>query len=316
MEIFDKSIKKKLYDRLMYIISTQNWEPMGNHYWIKQCLELILNVVQKERRVICSSLHSRLPSCKAILIQSGNKSAKSVLQTSKEKNDQSYQFSNVKIKSEPLDDVEMASATESKDNSDVFLSSHFALCKNGKEILEKLKKEKGNQKQEQQRLDYDHLVSQLIEEQSKFLGSLKNINIGPFMHAVSQLAHRSTLLAHKIWVDMFPHVWDLLEEKQHMVLSGELGPFLCSGSHLSQTEGYRSAINTLVEGMSHCNPPIPIRPVSLKYLGKTHNLWHQAALMLENMAVACDDMTAVNPSLPTQQPWLDFGMFLVFSYDR
>lgn len=41
-EIFDQSIRRRLHDRLMYIVSSQNWEPMGQHYWIKQCIELIL----------------------------------------------------------------------------------------------------------------------------------------------------------------------------------------------------------------------------------------------------------------------------------
>jgi transformation/transcription domain-associated protein len=40
-EIFDSSMRRRLHDRLMYIFSSQNWEPMGQHYWIKQCIQLI-----------------------------------------------------------------------------------------------------------------------------------------------------------------------------------------------------------------------------------------------------------------------------------
>ena len=69
MDIFDKSMKKRIYDRLVYIISTQNWEHMGSHYWIKQCLELLLNVVQPDRTMTCSSMYSRLPSCSSVLRQ-------------------------------------------------------------------------------------------------------------------------------------------------------------------------------------------------------------------------------------------------------
>lgn len=39
---FDQSIRRRLYDRLMYIICSQSWDAMGTHYWIKQCVELIL----------------------------------------------------------------------------------------------------------------------------------------------------------------------------------------------------------------------------------------------------------------------------------
>lgn|SRR6218665_1047177 len=40
VELFDNSVKKRLYDRLHYIISIQNWEMMGTHCWIKQCIEV------------------------------------------------------------------------------------------------------------------------------------------------------------------------------------------------------------------------------------------------------------------------------------
>lgn len=41
-EIFDGSMRRRLFDRLMYITSSQNWESMGQHFWLKQCIELIV----------------------------------------------------------------------------------------------------------------------------------------------------------------------------------------------------------------------------------------------------------------------------------
>jgi len=40
MEVFDASIRRRLYDRLLYIVSSQNWESMVGHFWIKQCIEV------------------------------------------------------------------------------------------------------------------------------------------------------------------------------------------------------------------------------------------------------------------------------------
>ena len=40
MEIFDSSIKKTLFDRLAYVLCTQNWESMIGHFWIKQVIEV------------------------------------------------------------------------------------------------------------------------------------------------------------------------------------------------------------------------------------------------------------------------------------
>ena len=211
----------------------------------------------------------------------------------------------IKIKIEPDDESEDCNDNGMKD-VDTVIPKYLCLANNSKEIIRKIEliDVKETIKGEDEDIDY---ITDLVNKHGEFLEQIQNVNVGPFVHAVSQLAHRSTILAHKIWVDLFPHLWDLLDEKHRMMLSGELGPFLSSGSHLTQAEGYRSAVNTLVEGMSRCEPPLPIRPVTLKYLGKTHNLWHQAALLLENMAVSCDDMVSVNPHLPLQQPWLDFG---------
>ena len=39
------SIRRRLHDRLMYILCSQNWEAMGAHYWIKQCIELLFSTV-------------------------------------------------------------------------------------------------------------------------------------------------------------------------------------------------------------------------------------------------------------------------------
>lgn len=39
-QVFNNSIRRRLFDRLLYIIDSQNWEAMGTHYWLKQCMEV------------------------------------------------------------------------------------------------------------------------------------------------------------------------------------------------------------------------------------------------------------------------------------
>lgn len=43
VEVFDSSVKKRVYDRLLYMTCSQNWEAMGGHFWIKQCIEVWLS---------------------------------------------------------------------------------------------------------------------------------------------------------------------------------------------------------------------------------------------------------------------------------
>jgi len=69
-------------------------------------------------------------------------------------------------------------------------------------------------------------------------------------------------------------------------LSGVIGPFICSGSHVVQKDCHPSALSTFVDAVFVCGPPsIPLKPCVVKYVGKSHNLWHRALLVLEQAAV-------------------------------
>lgn len=39
-QLFEKSIPRRIFDRLLYITCSQNWEAMGSHFWIKQAAEV------------------------------------------------------------------------------------------------------------------------------------------------------------------------------------------------------------------------------------------------------------------------------------
>lgn len=56
-DFFDKSVDKNPYDRLLYILSTKSWDS-SNHYWIKQCIELlVLTAKSKQPITNCSNVH-------------------------------------------------------------------------------------------------------------------------------------------------------------------------------------------------------------------------------------------------------------------
>jgi len=64
-----------------------------------------------------------------------------------------------------------------------------------------------------------------------------------------------------------------------------IGPFICSGSHVIQKDCHPSALSTFVDAVFQCGPPmIPLKPCIVKYVGKSHNLWHRALLVLEQSA--------------------------------
>ena len=47
-------------------------------------------------------------------------------------------------------------------------------------------------------------------------------------------------------------------------LSGEVSPFMCSGSHVTQMDSHPSAIGAFLEGVLHCRPQPPIRSCVIK----------------------------------------------------
>jgi transformation/transcription domain-associated protein len=81
------------------------------------------------------------------------------------------------------------------------------------------------------------------------------------------------------------------QEKYRIILFQQIiQPFCVSGTHLQQRDLYPySSLNTLLEAFyvmfktnANTSEFVPIiRPVILKYIGKTHNTWHGSVLLLE-----------------------------------
>ncbi|XP_034070184.1 transformation/transcription domain-associated protein isoform X2 [Gymnodraco acuticeps] len=255
-EVFDSSMKRRVYERLLYICCSQNWEAMGSHFWIKQCIELLLAVCERNTIIGTSCQGSMLPSITNVinLADSHDRAAFAMATHVKQ---EPRERENSETKEEDVEiDIELAPGDQT------------AIPKS----KEQAEKDAGNQ------------LHMLTNRHDKFLDSLREVKTGALLNALVQLCHISTPLAEKTWVQLFPRLWKILSDRQQHALSGEMSPFLCSGSHQAQRDCQPSALNCFVEAMSQCVPPIPIRPCVLKYLGKTHNLWLRSTLMLEQQA--------------------------------
>ncbi|XP_052467142.1 transformation/transcription domain-associated protein isoform X2 [Carassius gibelio] len=255
-EVFDGSMKRRVYERLLYICCSQNWEAMGNHFWIKQCIELLLAVCERNTTIGTSCQGSMLPSITNVinLADSHDRAAFAMA---------------THIKQEPRE-------RENSETKEEDVEIDIELAPGDQTSLPKTK--------EQAERDAGNQLHMLTNRHDKFLDSLREVKTGALLNALVQLCHISTPLAEKTWVQLFPRLWKILSDRQQHAISGEMGPFLCSGSHQAQRDCQPSALNCFVEAMSQCVSPIPIRPCVLKYLGKTHNLWLRSTLMLEQQA--------------------------------
>ncbi|KAI1279601.1 Transformation/transcription domain-associated protein [Halotydeus destructor] len=275
-DVFDASVKRKLHERLMYIACSQNWENIGPHFWIKQCIEFLLVTSTSTGHIQCGNPFAMLPLPTAV-INLGDQQEKAALANLSEQMDLDAAIgSGYDSIREPDDDMDIEiSSTE--DGHSTGRGSAFGL--ESAMLLSGIGSRRPSTPSDpKQNLQF------LLTKQIKFLDSLKETRTLNFLIAISQLCHMDTQLAQHMWIQLFPLLWKTLNDRQQALLQAELIPFICSGSHVIQKDNHPSAIGSFVEALCHCQPPIQIRPSILKYLGKSHNLWHRAAFVLENVA--------------------------------
>lgn len=278
--VLDTSMRRRLHDRLLYIVCSQNWEAISAHYWIKQCLELILVTSVAGTPIHIAPASGLLPGIT------------SVIATADANERETFTVAG-NIKEEP-DELLDAFAQVKEDDIDMDLSNapNDPLTPPG--------------------VNKTGLAT-LVNRQIKFLESGREVTSAQFLVAVGQLAHMDTSLAESLWLDLFPRIWKVLGERQQQALSVELVPFLCSGAHVIQKDCQPSAVNTFAEALSLCSPPVRIKPCLLKYLGKSHNLWHRMTLTLEQLAFS--DSLAANTNAHTKVSHQHhFFVFTKFSY--
>ncbi|KAL3212162.1 hypothetical protein MRX96_000802 [Rhipicephalus microplus] len=241
-EVFDSSMRRRLHERLLFIVCSQNWETIGPHFWIKQCIELVLGTA-----VVNAPLRSAQPATLLPAATTGLQSLEDIATTCP-----------TALKEEP---------TDTEEEIDIELPSSSEVLDGGVA---------GRARQN---------LQQLVQRQGRFLEGLRELRLGAFLNATVQLCHLDTPLAQHLWQQLMPRLWKVLSERQQSVLAGELVPFLCSGSHVVQKDCHPNAIGVFVEALAQCNPPVAIKPALIKYLGRSHNLWHRACLLLEQAAL-------------------------------
>jgi transformation/transcription domain-associated protein len=255
-EVFDGSMRRKLHDRLLYIICSHSWDSIQHHYWIKQCIELLILTTNTTHSQIKNSSDSHmLPSITSVIN----------LADSEEKNN----F--VIYTSLQPDQNELTVIEDKEDAIDMEMNVDTNISR--------------REESERPVENRNAVLQKLINRQADFLDAARKVKTEQLLIATSQLCHMDTQLAESVWIQMFPRLWSILDDGQQQSLDRELVAFLSSGTHVVQKDCHPSALNTFVEALHHCDPPIYIPPSLMTYLGKAHNLWHRMTLMLEDTAM-------------------------------
>lgn len=190
-------MRRRLHDRLLYIVCSQNWDALGPHYWIKQCIELLLVTASPGISIQMSHESSILPSITSV-INSADKEKRADFD--KRQQDNSKYYAPIKIKEEVLNldlpNVEAATSSSPEEEKPV---------------------------------DRAEIISKMIKKHYEFIEVSRNVTTDQFLIAASQLCHMDTGLAEQVWLNFFPRIWEVLEEEQRNVgiFLGFNGDFWC-----------------------------------------------------------------------------------------
>ena len=293
--IMDNAIKKRLYDRLMYIICEQNWDYIGNHFWIKQCIELILSISNYQAPLSTPNNFATIPLPTSFVSISDNLCNQLDKYSNGTGSDEAFI-----LPSDVLMDLDIISGCTITNNDLSMNEVEVEMSPNESQANNCLNEFFGNLKDHNAASTNDHrdrsgsvgsgggpkTVGQKKEEKladmCDFLHNLQNLKSYTFINAVAQLCHFDSQLAHHVWIQLFPRIYSILGEKQQLLIALQLSPFFVSGAHLSQRDAPISSIGTFFEAMAHCKPSITLCPSMIKYIAKNHNVWHRVAIMLEN----------------------------------
>lgn len=253
-EIFDGSMRRRLHDRLLYIICSQAWDSIGPHYWIKQCIELLVSTANTSTQIHNANGNHLLPSISSVINLTDSSEKSDFVIYTQIHNDQPDIFDNVEDK---------------EDNFDMDMNVDLNISR--------------REESERPVANRNVLLIKLISRQAEFLEANRKIRTDQFLVATAQLCHMDSTLAENVWLTMFPKIWSIMDDGQQQAISREVVPFLSSGTHVVQRDCHPSAINTFVEALSRCKPVVRLPPNVINYLGKSHNLWHRMTLMMEDM---------------------------------
>ncbi|XP_028982080.1 transformation/transcription domain-associated protein [Diachasma alloeum] len=277
-EVFDGSMRRRLHDRLLYIVCSQSWDAMGPHYWIKQCIELLLVTASSTTQIQLSNQDTLLPSVNSIINVADSEDLKCFMMYTNVKEEPQEIHEQTDIAGD-LADTKDSIMREKDEIFDLDLSTVDPSGTVPEDVVKTVTEQTGT-------------LTQLVSKQSDFIEYSRKIRTEQLLNSASQLCHMDTSLAECVWLDTFPRLWSILDDHQHNTLIGEIVPFVCSGTHVIQKDCHPSAIATFVEALAHCDPPVPMRPALMKYLGRSHNLWHRMTLSLEQMAFDGNNSTS------------------------
>ncbi|OAF71559.1 hypothetical protein A3Q56_00686 [Intoshia linei] len=258
-KIFHECISKTVVARLYYIIVNQNWDAMLIHFWIKQCIELIFSIVEPKHVMTAINCKFYVPTANRMFLIGENDNPDMIIS-----NSDTFDYDHYTIMHDNKNHVDKTEPTEQ-----VYRSER---CIPFIEINDKCKSS-----------TIFSSINSFIKDCSKYFAPVEKITTRQFIMSISQICYKDTTIAYDTWVHIFPQLWKMISSSDRSVLTKELERFLTSSNDGTQREPaiHPSCINCFIEGLYRCDPPVVIRPSSMKHLSVYHKIWHRSAMYFE-----------------------------------
>ncbi|KAL5037675.1 transcription-associated protein 1 [Batrachochytrium dendrobatidis] len=138
-------------------------------------------------------------------------------------------------------------------------------------------------------VDGEHQVSAEINQLlaahivvSKEIGLLK---LSSLMEPIKAFIQEDVNLSSWLWIAVFPMCWaQLTSRERHDAIKGFIN-LLARDFHTAQASMRPNVIQTMLQGICKCKPPVQLPPHLVRHLGKTYNAWHVALELLQNAII-------------------------------
>ncbi|KAL3088823.1 hypothetical protein niasHT_023171 [Heterodera trifolii] len=125
----------------------------------------------------------------------------------------------------------------------------------------------------------------MLDMQISLLSLATQLTTGQLISNFVDILHTDPALCRKTFVEIFCSLWTTtFSPEERAQIESFAGPFLLSAVHLCQRDSPRAVVTCFMEAFVLCSPTIKLEPFMLSYLGSTFNCWHVAVAQLERLA--------------------------------
>jgi transformation/transcription domain-associated protein len=122
----------------------------------------------------------------------------------------------------------------------------------------------------------------LLRDHIRFLKEESGLRSVSLVSCLIEQVQTDPLVAHHLWVLLFPIVWTSLEKEQQTGLAKPIIHLLSKEHHIRQSLLRPTVGQTLLDGISMSQPQPKIPAEMIKYMGRHFHAWHTAISMLES----------------------------------